>query len=104
MSVFRFLNPFHVLEVLRNVKVMTEEYGKNVEAMDASLRDLDIRLKDIDIRLKDIDIRAKDINTAYEFQKTKISMLEKKVRNQVVELKSTITGQRSEERRVGKEC
>ncbi len=100
MSVFRFLNPFHVLEVLRNVKVMTEEYGKNVEAMDASLRDLDIRLndidirlKDIDIRLKDIDIRAKDINTAYEFQKTKISMLEKKVRNQVVELKSTITGQ-----------
>lgn len=93
MSIFRFLNPFHVIEVLKNIKAITEEYGKTVEALDARLKALDARLRALDIRLEDIDIRLKDMETAYEFQKTKISMLEKKTKNQAVEQKSAIAGQ-----------
>lgn len=90
MSIFRFLNPFHVIEVLKNVKAITEEYGKTVESLDA-------RLGDLNIRLKDTDIRIKNMETAYEFQKTKISMLEKKTKNRVVEQKSAIADQDPQE-------
>lgn len=125
MSIFRFLNPFHVIKVLKAVKNATEGYGKVLAAiedlnirlkdadarlsdmdgrlsgvdvrlrdmddrlsgMDAGLSSMDVMLNDMDGRCKDIDNRLKDLSTICEFQKTKIHMLEKREKNQIVEKK-----------------
>lgn len=97
VSVFRFLNPFHVLKVLKNVKIMTEEYGQTINDIRDRLNSIDIKLNSIDIRLNNIDTKLIDMDTTYEFLKTKVSMLEKKVKSQNAEQNSVVFSQSSKE-------
>lgn len=96
-----------MLKVLKNVKTVTEEYGQIINSIrnmddrlrniDTKLNDIDVRLQNTDIRLQNTDVRLKNMDTENEFQRTKISMLEKKAKSQTVEQSDMIVGQNGKE-------